>query len=191
MVARSTFALVLAACRGPAASPPAQGPTPLEQAIAYDLSARVGAPVAAHCGSIAGVPLVCHARLPDGEVKIRVTSAGGAWEWHVDDRIDTAPVQAYVEGVLGDLGIAQTVRCPALPRQRRITCPLSGGGVALVEVAAGGQLSLELELDPAAANARTSASADRDLARMSHALERLEDDDEGDEPPGDGGVAQP
>src|SRR5262249_24967675 len=150
----------------------------------------VGAEVIPDCHGIVGIPIACHAKLPDGsDVRIRVTSAAGAWEWQLEDRIDTAAVQAYVDGVLGDLGLAQTARCPPLSRERRIACALSGGGVAFVDVAASGQLSLELALDAAAATARSVPTPQRDLVRMSRALQRLDDED--DEPPEDGGIAQP
>lgn len=194
MAARAWLVVALLACNGDPVTPRALARSVLDQAIAHDLSARVGQPVTAHCATFAGIPLACRAHLPDGsELKIRISPGRDGWRWRVEDRIETAPIQAYVQGVLGDLGIAQTAHCPALPRERRIACSLSGGGIAFVEIAATGQLSLELELDPAAAVARSVPPADRELARMSLALHRLgdEEDREGDEPPSDGGVAQP
>ena len=172
MIVRAAWlALALVACGDPGA-PVTTGPSALEQAIARDLSARLAGAVTARCTTFASIPLICRARLPDGgELRIRIAGSRGAWAWRVEDRIDTAPIQAYVQGVLGDLGVAQTASCPPLSRERRIACALTGGGVAFVEVAASGRLSLELELDPAAAAARVAPAADRDLARLSRALQ--------------------
>src|SRR5439155_25911510 len=133
-----------------------------------------GAPVTVSC-AIA----TCRAELAGLALPIRVAADGSAWAWNVDGRVvDTAPIAAYVDGMLADLHVKQTASCGAkvvyLPRGERLACALSGGGRAFVDVAPGGALAVELALDRAAAAARGEPSTperDRELDKMSRALE--------------------
>lgn len=177
MLLRIACAALVASCGRDDGAPPRLPP---ETLIARDLTARLGMPVTVRCIAF-GVR--CQVTLGDGsESPIWVTSAGSAWEWRSAGlAIDTAPITAYIDGVLADLGIAQTARCaPRIAHARRLACGLSGGGAAFVSIARDGQLALELALDPHAAAARSGPADDRELVRASHALEHL--DGEADEP---------
>jgi hypothetical protein len=170
------FALV--ACSADGAGPPAS--PPLDTVLARELTARFGVPVTVRC-SVFGVR--CRAELGDGsELAMIVAASGGAWEWRSEGTaIDTAPLAAYVDGVLADLGVASTARCgPRIARTRRITCQLSGGGAAFLAVRPDGQLGLELALGPAVAAVRAVAFDPGELARASHALAHHLDGDPDD-----------
>lgn len=181
-----TIALVACGEHGP--SEPARRP-PIELDVERELAARFGGAVTARCAVVAGVPMACLAVIDGLALPVAVEAAGSAWTWRIDGRVvATAPVVAYIDGVLGDLGVAQTARCgPAavrLPPGQRLPCKLSGGGVAFVDVAREGRVSLELALDPAVAAIRAEPVPDRELVRASRALERTGDeDDEPDELP--------
>jgi hypothetical protein len=149
-------------------------PPPLETAIARALTARFGVPVTTRCAIIGGTPIACHASLADG-TQLPIAIAGKTW--HLAGRVvETAPIAAYVQGVLADLGRSERATCgPAVQRVapgQRIACALSGGGAAFVEIASNGALAVELALDRAAAAARTSGEPERELLRRSRALDR-------------------
>jgi hypothetical protein len=170
-------------------------PAPLETGIARELTARFGVPVTATCAWLAGMPLACRAVLPDATVlPVALSGAGPAWDWRIPGRVvAVAPIAAYVQASLADLGIAQTASCgPSVQRLApgaRITCALSGGGVAFVDVTVGGEVSLELALDPATAMLRRAPISDRELVGTSRALEHLGgEEDDPVEVPGDGGT---
>jgi hypothetical protein len=172
--------LTIAACsdREPREAPPRE--LPLETRIARELTAKLGVPVTTRCAVVGGTPIACHAVLADG-TPLPIAIAAGSWQipGHV---IATAPIQSYVQGVLHDLGVAQQATCgPAVRRLapgERIACSLSGGGEAFVEIARDGALAVELDLDPAAAAARTHGESDAELVRRSRALDREGDADE-------------
>jgi len=170
---RWVAALVLVGCgRG---EPATEGPLPVESAIAHELTARFHAPVTARCTVVAGVPVACRAAL-DG-VQLPVAVAGRAWRL-VGRFVETAPIAAYVQGVLADLGVTQHASCgprvQTLMPGARVVCTLSSGGAAFVDVARDGSLALELALDRSAASARgedTTADRERDLERRSRELD--------------------
>lgn len=156
---------------------------PVETAIARDLTARFGMPVEAHCE----LPIpACHATLADGSViPVRLTSDGSGFDWHLDGVIDTQPIARYVDAMLAENHVAKTADCGARVRRidagQRLTCELSGGGRAFVDIGAGGALSVELELDPAAAAARgeaVSPAREHELEQKSRALDHGSDTDE-------------
>ncbi len=152
----------LLACNAGGASPAGgtAGPSALERAIATDLGARLGKPIIARCLEPLGVPVRCTAYLPDGSaLPVALRDAGAAWEWAIEGRlVAAAPIEAYVRGVVSDLGAAQGVGCgPGLRRlaaEEQVECRLERGGAAYVTIAADGALSVEVELDPKAAAAR-------------------------------------
>jgi hypothetical protein len=158
---RALVLAALVACGDRDAPPPAGTVAPrLEQAIATDLGARVGAPVVVRCLAPLGVPLACDVRLPDGSaLPVHLHDAGSAWDWSLDGRlVAAAPIEAYVHDLVGDLGAPQGVACgPALrlvPAHERVTCQLAYGGAAFVGIGSDGTLAVEVQLDPAAATAR-------------------------------------
>jgi hypothetical protein len=160
--------------------PPERALPPLETTIARDLTARFGLPVTTRCAIIGDVPVVCQAVISDGTaLPIALERAGVGVHWRVAGRVvETAPIAAYVGGVLADLGIAQRAICgPPVQRLapgKRLACTLSGGGAAFVQVASDGALSLELALDPAAAAARGTAETDADLLHRSRELDKAD-----------------
>jgi hypothetical protein len=191
----------LLACRDRAPDEALARRSPIETAIARDLTARFGTPVTTKCWFAINVPVKCAATLHDGtELPIAIDNASKTeWGWRVDGLvIHTAPVREHVQAALAALHVTQTASCGnpivVIPPGERLTCPLSGGGAAFVTVAADGSTSLEVELDPTAAAARSEErTADRDhaLATESKALESQGGETDGEEAVGDGGVTNP
>ncbi len=175
--------------------------SPLETAIARDLTARIGQPVSATCVMVAGLPKTCEAALADGtKLPIELSNEGKEWGWKVGGLVvDTAPITAHITAALGDLHVAQQVNCGArtafVETGGRLACKLSGGGTAFVRFAEGGTTSLEIELDAASAAARgepVTPERDRELTSISKALEALEGESDGEEEATvDGGVPKP
>lgn len=190
----------LAACGDHTSRQPVRR-SPLETAIARDVTARLGVPVTASCTIVAGLPLHCEAALLDGtKLPIAIRSDGKEWAWRVDGLlVDTVPVAAYLDATLADLHVAQHASCGArfvvVQPGDRIGCKLSAGGMAFVRFLADGTTSLELDLDPASAAARgetVTPARDRELTAISRALETLEGESDGEEEvPGDGGLPSP
>jgi hypothetical protein len=196
--------LTLVACRD--RNPPPASSSPLETAIARELTAKLAQPVTATCTMIVGLPAKCEATAADGmKLPIEITSEGSEWAWRVPGRlIETAPIKAYVDRALADLQLAQQANCGGrfafvVPGDR-VGCKLSGGGIAFVQLAADGTASLELALDPASGAARgdlVTPERDRQLTTISRALETLEGESatDGEEEvgsaAGDAGVAAP
>lgn len=174
--------------------------SPLETAIARDLTAKLATSVTATCTVIA-VVAKCEAVLADGtKLPIEVRSEGTEWAWRVAGLvIETAPIVAHINAVLADMKLAQTANCgPRLAyvaTGERLGCKLSGGGIAFVELAKDGTASLELDIDVASGSARgelVTPERDRELTAISKALEHLEGESDGEEElPGDGGVPNP
>ncbi len=166
--------------------------SPMETAIARDLTARFSTPVTVTCMTLVGVPIGCSGTLADGtKLTIVVESASKhEWAWRIDGRVvESKVVVAYVQEHLAAIGVAQTATCGpsaitvAKPGER-IPCTLSGGGAAFVEVAPDGSTTLELDLDPASAAARSeivTPDRDRGLTEQSKALETLEWESDGEE----------
>lgn len=83
------------------------------------------------------------------------------------------PLEAYVRDELAALGAAQGVRC-APPTSDRVECALERGGKAFIDVRSDGTTAVEIELDPAAAAARSepvSPEREGELVKMSRALD--------------------
>jgi hypothetical protein len=176
--------------------------SPVETAIARDLTARFGTPVTVACTVAAGAPVACTATLADKTtMAISIENASKAeWGWRIDGRvIEGSAIATYVEGELAPLGIKDTVTCgpriQVLRAGERVSCTLSGGGAAFVHVAADGSTSLELALDKESAAARAelvTPERDQALTEQSKRLEALEGESVGEEAvPTDGGVAEP
>ena len=177
--------------------------SPLETAIARELTAALAQPVAATCVMIASLPAKCEAVLADGtKLPIAIASEGNEWAWRVAGRVvETAPITAHVDAVLRDLKLTQHASCGArfafVADGERLGCKLSGGGMAFVRFAKDGTASLELALDATSAAARgelVTPERDRELTQTSKALELLEGESDGEEElPArpDGGVAKP
>lgn len=158
--------------------------SPLETSIAASIGARLGVSVVARCWGLVG----CVVRLPEGDRIPIITwpGASGAWEWRVDGLLVASDVlERYLRDVVGELGVAQEVRCA--PKLRRIApgdrveCWLANGGKAFVTVRADGSTSVEVELDKRAADARSEVvtpALDDHMTKASRALEQAEDDGE-------------
>jgi hypothetical protein len=158
--------------------------SPLETAIARELTASLGVPVTTRCVIIAGVA-GCRAWAGSVEMPIVVENHRGEWTWEVEGRfVNVAPIAAQIAGELADLGVQQTVDCgaPVARIDDRLGCALSGGGSAFVTVADDGRVDLELAIDPAVAGVRSETP--RDLTKTSRDLENLGGDEEADEPQG-------
>jgi hypothetical protein len=176
--------------------------SPVETAIARDLTARFGTSVSVSCKTLAGAPTGCTAKLADGTpLSITIENAGkDEWGWRIDGRVvESKAIVAYVQDQLATFGIKQTATCGApiaiVKAGERIACTLSGGGAAFVQVAADGNTTLELELDAASAAARSelvTPERDRQLSDISKGLETLEGESDGEEAvPTDGGAPPP
>jgi hypothetical protein len=175
--------------------------SPLETAIARDLTAKIAEPVTASCGVIMAAPFKCEAMLADGtKLPIEIASEGKEWTWRVAGRVlETGPIAAHIAATLADMKITQRANCGAriafIEPGGRLGCKLSGGGMAFVRFAQDGTTSLELDLDPASAAARgelVTPERDRELTTISKALENLEGESDGEEEVGsDGGVPKP
>ena len=105
--------------------------------------------------------LRCRADLGDAVLPIVVTGGSGDATWAVDGLlVRAAPIEAYLKDALVDLGVPQTVRCGSAIRSvapgTRIECTLERGGKAFAVIAGDGSFSTEIDLDPAAAAARSS-----------------------------------
>lgn len=175
--------------------------SPLETAIARDLTAKLSQPVTVTCESINGVPSKCEATLADAtKLPIGIASEGKEWAWHVAGLVvETQPIVTHVEATLGDLKLAQKANCGGrfayVEPGGRLACKLSGGGIAFVKFAKDGTASLELDLDAKSAAARgelVTPERDRELTAISKALETLEGESDGEEEVvPDGGVGKP
>jgi hypothetical protein len=145
--------------------------SPLETAIARELTARAGAPATTRCVIGLGVAM-CKASVDGVAVPVVVENHRGEWVWWIEGGIvPTAEITARVRDELADLGVAQTVDCgKAIARGARVVCSLSGGGKAFATIGKGGEVSLELALDPVVAGVRSEAP--RDLTERSRSLDR-------------------
>lgn len=172
--------------------------SPLETAIARELTQRFRTPVTATCTLIAGMASKCEASLADGtNIPIEVKSEKQDWVWRVDGIVvEATSIEEYVAGALADLKLEQRVECsPAIhvvAAGDRVACKLSGNGVAFVQIAADGTGSLELALDAEAAAARSepvTPEKDREMFELSKSLEAREGESDGEEAvPSDAGV---
>lgn len=145
------------------ATPTAKEPTHLEKTIATQLSAKLGRTATVSCTANHCTADLGDAVLPISIASVPAASAQGSGdvEWSVDGLlVRAAPIEAYLTSALVELGAPQTVACGAAIRSvhagARIECKLGGGGTAFAVIAADGTFSTEIELDPAAAKARTT-----------------------------------
>jgi hypothetical protein len=175
--------------------------SPLETAIARELTGKLGEPASATCAMAMNLPVKCEAALADGtKLPIEIESDGKEWAWRVAGRVvETAPLVAYVNASLADLRVAQQANCGRrivfVAPDDRVGCKLSGGGMAFVRFATDGTISLELDIDPASAAARgevVTPARDLELTTTSRALEAREGESDGEEEvSADGGVPKP
>lgn len=175
--------------------------SPLETGIARDLTARFAMPVTVSCIAVGAIPITCTATLLDGTaLPIVIENAGkDAWGWRVDGIvIESRAIVAHVEAELDALGVREGVTCgpriQVLRPGERVSCTLSGGGAAFVQVAADGTTVLEVALTAATAAARAelvTPAREDDLLRRSRELGRVTSESDGEEPVADGGVPNP
>ena len=178
------LAIALAACGSAAEGDLGHGErqgSPLELAIARDLTARFGASPAVRCYVIWRRPVVCTATLADRtRFTIAIRDDGARWRWAIEGKVvAVAPIEAFIHAELTDLGAAQGVACGARVQHLasdRLTCELEHGGKAFATIAADGTLAVELALDVGAAKARSDGPAD--LEKRSRALAHTEDEDD-------------
>jgi hypothetical protein len=135
------------------------GPSHLELTIARELSDKLGHPVKVVCGT-AG----CVGQLQNAMVPIAVERTAEGWTWRVRGLVvRSSAIETYLSAELADLGATQAVSCGApvhvIEAGDRIACTLAKGGTAFAIVRADGSFSTEIELDPKAAAARTTAPA--------------------------------
>jgi hypothetical protein len=163
---------------------------PLETGIARELTLRFGQPVTTRCTFVAGIPAACEAHLADRtRLPLAITSDGDGWLWRVAGRvIEVRPLAAHVDAELAELGLPYTATCgdglQVVAAGGRISCKLSNGGAAYLDILADGTTSLELALDPDSARARgepVTPEQESDLERRSRALERLAGESDGED----------
>jgi hypothetical protein len=150
------------------------------------------------CETALDVPVKCTGTLADGtELPIAIENASNEeWGWTVKGRvIEAKVVRPFVEDALASVHAPQAVDCgrpvQLLHDGEAAVCKLGAGGVALVSFAPDGEASVELELDPAAASARTELATpdlDRELSQQSKALENLGGATDGEEATLDAGA---
>jgi len=183
--------LVTVACRGDANA----RHSPIETAIARELTARFALPVSVTCDM--AVPH-CEAKIIDGtKLPIELHTEGKEFVWRVAGMaIDTARIVTYVNASLADLRVEKRASCGTriqiVKPGDRIGCQLSGGGMAFVRIAGDGATSLELALDASSAAARGEAvtpAREQQLLKISRGLEAREGESDGEEAlPSDAGV---
>ena len=135
-------------------SPPPR-PSPLEQTVASQLSAKLGRPARVTCTGAR-----CRANVGDAVLPIVIKNG----TWTVDGLlVRSEPIERYFEEALSDLGTPQRARCGPAIRSvapgARIECVLERGGKAFAVIAADGSFTPEIDLDPAAAAARSTEEA--------------------------------
>lgn len=140
----------------PAITPPTVRPSHLEEMITTQLSAKLGRKATVSC-----TLTNCKADLGDAVLPIAIAKGSGEMSWSVDGLlVRAAPIEAYLRDALVDLGAPQTVACgPAIRSVHagaRIECALERGGKAFAVISADGTFSTEIDLDPAAAKARST-----------------------------------
>jgi hypothetical protein len=174
--------------------------SPFEQQIASALTERLQRPISVWCEA----HVACVARASEiEEVPIEVhfdgATPGGTrdWSWEVHGMlIDSRPLEAYLKDAVADLGKPQDVKCApqlrVLTKDNQIACWLANGGKAFVTVEPDGDTRVEIELDKAAADARSEIvlpQNDDTLVRLSNALAHAEDSDGEENTDEDAGAA--
>jgi hypothetical protein len=152
------------------------------------LTERLQRPIAVWCAS----HVACVARASEiEEVPIELHYEGPEatgtreWSWSVHGMlIDSRPLESYLKDAVADLGKPQDVKCApqlrVLTKDNQIDCWLANGGKAFVTVLPDGDTRVEIELDRAAADARSELvlpQNDDTLSRLSNALAHAEDSD--------------
>ena len=153
---------------------------PITDAIARDVSARLALPATVSCDYLLGMPTACRAGAGGATIPIEITLHDRAWDWRFDGVvISTQPIAKYIRAMLGTHDLALEVSCA--PDIRRVTdepieCTV-GPGKAFVTLRADGSVAdVELELDPAAAAARSIPMAADELEKLSKELKTTEDE---------------
>lgn len=186
-------ASVLLACgndRDAKGPPPA---TPLERSVADGLAARYAMTFVVTCEPDGRS---CKARpsgpssAADSVLPIRLVDDGAARDWQIDGIVVRSDaIEDYLRGELVDLGVPTTAHCGrrfwVLQVHERVVCELGTGGRAFAVVQEDGSTRVEVELDPAAAAARTEPL---DPAREHELTELSRSYDEEVPPLVDGGV---
>lgn len=150
---------------------PVAAPTVYEVAIAQALGARFGVVVGVRCVTAAAR---CTATLPDATALPIALGADGSWR--VDGLVvRAAALEAVIADELDGVGATARARCPGpairvIAEGARISCPLSGGGRAFVDVHADGSIDVELALDAAAGAARMAPLPGDPLGALSTGL---------------------
>jgi hypothetical protein len=201
VILRAPLVTLLTLCACGDHKPSGARKSPLETAIARELTAKIAEPVTASCAMVLGKPTTCEATLADGtKLPIEIGHEAKDWAWRVNGLvIQTGPIATHIAATLKDLAIEQQVTCGAriafIEPGGRLGCKLSRGGMAFVQFAKDGTTSLELDLDAASAAARgelVTPERDRELTAISKALESLEGESDGEEEVrSDGGVPNP
>jgi hypothetical protein len=153
-------------------------PSHLEQTIQTQLSAKLGRTCAVSCSGSR-----CNADLGDAVLPIAIAKGSGDVAWSVEGLlVRAAPIEAYLKAALVDLGAPQRLTCGPAIRSvaagARIECVLEHGGKAFATIAADGSFSTEIDLDPAAAAARSTEASQVLLDRGSAAAGSAADDDD-------------
>jgi hypothetical protein len=172
-------------------------PLRIEAEIDRALTQRFGVGVVTTCG-IAIPP--CTTLLPDGtRLPIALSWSATGWDWRVVGLvISTDQLEAYLRDEVADLGAPQGVRCAphvrAIEPGERIECWLARGGKAFVTVRANGTTAVEIQLDAAAANARSEVvtpAREAELEKVSRDLAHADDEGDSDDESAAGGDKPP
>jgi len=176
--------VILAVAGACASEQPASQPresSRIEAAVARGLCERVHVPLRVRCVWIAPR---CRATLPDGShLPVWLGVRRGEMVWRLDGVLVFADdIEAYLRDALADLGVPQAARCgariQAVAARGRLECQLQDGGTAFVTVNEDGTTSVEIALDPVAADARAKPVSDKALLQMSRKLEHADGADE-------------
>jgi hypothetical protein len=151
----------------------------LEREIASELTGTFARDVKVTCTP----PARCVADLGDAKLPIVLATSHDGWTWRIDGMlVRTAPIEAYLRDTVRDLGADQRISCGAPLRSvapgDRIACSLERGGTAFVVVRADGSFGVELQIDRAAAAARSKDTAEKELLERSLAGSGANDDDD-------------
>lgn len=151
--------------------------------LAAELTRALGVAVSAVQCPVPGPDGVqaCTARAATVEFTVVVEASPAGRQWRLAEAlVATAPLAAFVQASLGELGLEVAADCgPPLVRAipgTRVACALPDGGVAWATLGEGGSFRLDVALDAAQAAARAPSG---DLEAQSRALDR--DDEVGED----------
>ncbi|MEZ4360698.1 MAG: hypothetical protein R3B48_10990 [Kofleriaceae bacterium] len=186
-------ALTLGCGRGAASSA-------VEGELAAALATQLGRAPEVRCPPVAP-SFRCRARVEGVALSISVAQDAGRLTWRLEGEVISGDrLERYLAGELAELGVAATPSCGP-PFQEvtpgaRVTCRLSGRGIAWATFRGDGDYSIEIALDDAEA-ARAEVADPSLLDELSRALDRdppdepdgLDDGDGDDDPDGVGAAA--